>query len=467
MHVSDDLIAEQGQQPHPVPPGEAAKQPKKPSFKGTGFLRLWTGESVSLAGTEITFMAMGIIAVTTLAATPWQMGVLEAAESAAVLLLGLSAGVWADRYERRRIMLMANLARSVLVLSVPALFWLDLLSMPVLYLVVFLVGALSLLFDSAMSAYLPRLLPRSQLERANSWMEGSASVGMVAGPGLAGILVQIMSAPVALVVDSVSYLVSYTTLSRLPKAPPSSDPAEESDEPEDKPGPVAEPGRARPKESHREQVLAGLRVLRHDRLQRPMTLAAAHFNIFHSMFCAVNVLFLLKNLDFSPGLLGATSMAGGIAGLVGASCTPLLTRTLGQGRALILVYAVPGLAAVLVPLAAGTGRAVAVALVTISTFVYTCAVVVNLVISDTVKQTLVPDHLLGRVTASTRFISWGVQPIGALLGGWLGTWLGLVEVMVLASAGLVASALWPLFSPVRSLIRLPDDEENEAAAGDA
>ena len=185
------------------------------------------------------------------------------------------------------------------------------------------------------------------------------------------------------------------------------------------------------------------------------------------MFFAVNVLFLLKNLDFSPGLLGATSMAGGIAGLVGASCTPLLTRTLGQGRALILVYAVPGLAAVLVPLAAGTGRAVAVALVTISTFVYTCAVVVNLVISDTVKQTLVPDHLLGRVTASTRFISWGVQPIGALLGGWLGTWLGLVEVMVLASAGLVASALWPLFSPVRSLIRLPDDEENEAAAGDA
>ncbi|MCK8435681.1 MFS transporter [Streptomyces sp. D2-8] len=298
-------------------------------------------------------------------------------------------------------------------------------------------------------------------------MEGSASVGMVAGPGLAGILVQIMSAPVALVVDSVSYLVSYTTLSRLPKAPPSADPVEESDAPEGKPGPAAEPGCARPKETHREQVLAGLRVLRHDRLQRPMTLAAAHFNIFHSMFFAVNVLFLLKNLDFSPGLLGATSMAGGIAGLVGASCTPLLTRTLGQGRALILVYAVPGLAAVLVPLAAGTGRVVAVTLVTVSTFVYTCAVVVNLVISDTVKQTLVPDHLLGRVTASTRFISWGVQPIGALLGGWLGTWLGLVEVMVLASAGLVASALWPLFSPVRSLIRLPDDEENEAAAGDA
>ncbi|MFD6133254.1 MFS transporter [Streptomyces diastaticus] len=446
MHVSDDLMAER--------PAEGPQAPRKKSFKGTGFLRLWTGESISLAGTEITFMAIGIIAVTTLAATPWQMGVLEAAESAAVLFLGLSAGVWADRYERRRIMLVANLARSVLVLAIPVLFWFDLLNMAVLYVVVFLVGALSLLFDSAMSAYLPRLLPRSQLERANSWMEGSASVGMVAGPGLAGILVQIVSAPVALVVDSVSYLMSYSTLAGLPKAPPSADPADEE-------GHGAESGKDGAEETHRAQVLKGLRVLVRDRYQRPMTLAAAHFNIFHSMFFAVNVLFLLTVLDFSPGLLGATSMAGGVAGLVGASCTPFLTRRLGQGPSLILVYAVPGLAAVLVPLSAGAGREVAVVLVSVSTFVYTFAVVVNLVISDTVKQTLVPDHLLGRVTASTRFISWGVQPVGALLGGWLGTRFGLIEVMVTASVGLVAAALWPLFSPVRTLIILPGDGDGD------
>ncbi|MGW5215288.1 MFS transporter [Streptomyces sp. NPDC004051] len=484
--MSDDLMAEQPGKSAVEEPAASPKAPRKQSFKGTGFLRLWTGESVSLAGTEITFMAMSIIAVTTLAATPWQMGVLEAAESAAVLLLGLSAGVWADRYERRRIMLVANLARSALVLAIPVLFWLDLLSMTVLYAVVFLVGALSLLFDSAMSAYLPRLLPRSQLERANSWMEGSASVGMVAGPGLAGILVQIVSAPIALIVDSVSYLVSYAALSRLPKAPPSADPAEDADDADGKPvppvreepvqpvqqepdGPAAgltpvTPPVGPPKETHRAEVLKGLRVLRHDPIQRPMTLAAAHFNIFHSMFFAVNVLFLLKVLDFSPGLLGITSMAGGAAGLVGASCTPFLTRRLGQGPALIAVYAVPGLAAVLVPLAAGADRALAIVLVSVSTFGYTFAVVVNLVISDTVKQTLVPDHLLGRVTASTRFISWGVQPIGALLGGWLGGWLGLVEVMVLASVGLVASALWPLLSPVRTLITLPDSETDEAGA---
>ncbi|MDQ0797261.1 MFS transporter [Streptomyces sp. B1I3] len=433
--MSDDLITQQKQK---------AAGRRKESFRGTGFLRLWSGETVSVAGTEVTFMAIGIAAATTLAATPWQMGVLEAAESAAVLLLGLSAGVWADRYERRRIMLIANLARCVLILSVPLLYWLDALTMPVLYAVVFLVGALTLLFDSAMSAYLPRLLPRSQLERANSWMEASTSVGSVAGPGLAGVLIQVMSAPVALVVDSVSYLVSYLTLSRLPQAPPSADPGTPD---------------AEPQESHRHAVLKGLHLLRVDRIQRPMILAAAHFNIFHTMFFAVHTLFVLRVLDFSPGLLGATSMAGGVAGLLGASFTPALTRLFGQGRTLIIVYAAPGLSALLVPLAHHTGdRGLAIALVSLSTFTWTFAVVVNLVISETVKQTLVPDHLLGRVTATTRFVSWGVQPVGALLGGWLGGRLGLSEVMVVSAAGLFTSALWPLLSPVRNLVGPPDDD---------
>ncbi|MEU5091336.1 MFS transporter [Streptomyces sp. NPDC021356] len=485
--MSDDLMTDQQQVPEQQAAGRPAPQKpsgenrsagnpsvekpaggkrprekqKKAPFRGTGFLRLWTGETLSLAGTEITFMAIGITAVTTLAATPWQMGVLEAAESAAVLLLGLSAGVWADRYERRALMLVSNVARGLLLFAIPLLFWLDALTIPVLYGVVFLVGAFTLLFDSAMSAYLPRLLPRGQLERANSWMEASTSVGTVAGPGLAGLLIQVMSAPVALVVDCFSYLISCFTLAGLPKAPPSADPAADDErtadgangaEAEGAPGEGAGPGAGEKRESHRKAVLKGLRLLRDDRIQRPMILAATHFNIFHAMFFAVHTLFVLRVLGFSPGLLGATSMAGGVAGLLGASCTPFLTRLLGQGRALVLAYAAPGVSAVLVPLAQQwDNRPLAVVLVSASTFTWTFAVVVNLVISETVKQSLVPDHLLGRVTATTRFVSWGCQPVGALLGGWLGGRFGLAEVMYVSAAGLLTSALWPLLSPVRSL----------------
>ncbi|MFC9590103.1 MFS transporter [Streptomyces sp. NPDC056944] len=481
MHVSDDLMTDQQQVPAqragdtPIPePGKKGPRdkPKKPPFRGTGFLRLWTGETLSLAGTEITFMAIGITAVTTLSATPWQMGVLEAAESAAVLLLGLSAGVWADRYERRALMIVSNVARGLLLFAIPLLFWLDALTMPVLYGVVFLVGAFTLLFDSAMSAYLPRLLPRRQLERANSWMEASTSVGTVAGPGLAGLLIQVMSAPVALVVDTFSYLISCFTLAGLPKAPPSADPADD----EHADGAKGEAGEAdgaetpekdgtgtpEKKETHRKAVLKGLRVLRDDHIQRPMILAATHFNIFHAMFFAVHTLFVLRVLDFSPGLLGATSMAGGVAGLLGASSTPFLTRLLGQGRALVVAYAAPGASAVLVPLAAQwDNRPLAILLVSASTFTWTFAVVVNLVISETVKQSLVPDHLLGRVTATTRFVSWGCQPIGALLGGWLGGRYGLAEVMYVSAAGLLTSALWPLLSPVRALRGTDDEEDGE------
>ncbi|MDV9192008.1 MFS transporter [Streptomyces sp. SR27] len=472
--MSDDLMTDQQQLPEQragdkPPPGEQAtggrpgEKPKKAPFRGTGFLRLWSGETLSLAGTEITFMAIGITAATTLAATPWQMGVLEAAESAAVLLLGLSAGVWADRYERRALMIVANAARGLLLFAIPLLFWFDALTMPVLYGVVFLVGAFTLLFDSAMSAYLPRLLPRGQLERANSWMEASTSVGTVAGPGLAGLLIQVVSAPVALVVDCFSYVISCFTLAGLPKAAPApADPADD-DEREDKgghegagerkgDGEGAEAGEREQRESHRKAVLKGLLVLRDDRIQRPMILAATHFNIFHAMFFAVHTLFVLRVLGFSPGLLGATSMAGGVAGLLGASSTPFLTRLFGQGRALVLAYAAPGVSAVLVPLAVQwDNRALSIFLVSASTFTWTFAVVVNLVISETVKQSLVPDHLLGRVTATTRFVSWGCQPVGALLGGWLGGRFGLAEVMYVSAAGLLTSALWPLLSPVRAL----------------
>jgi predicted MFS family arabinose efflux permease len=405
-----------------------------PSLRGSGFTRLWSGETISLAGSEIAFMAVSLTAVTTLSASAWEMGVLNAAESAAVLVLGLSAGVWADRHERRGIMLGANLARFALMLAVPVLYASGLLAMPVLYVVAFGVGALTLLFDSAMSAYLPHLVGTTRLTRANSWMESSRSVGTVAGPGVAGLLVQISSPPIALLADAVSYLVSFLTLAGLPKSREPGEPQE-------------------PAEKHRTAILTGLRLLWTDHIQRSMVLSAAHFNTFHSMFFAVFTLYAIKTLHFSPFLLGVVSIAGGAAGLVAANVTSRVSALLGQGPALILVYAAPGLSAALVPLAHHAGnKPVAAALVILAEFTWLFAVVINLVISETIKQTLVPNQMLGRITATTRFISWGIQPIGALLGGLIGSWFGLGTVLWAAAVGLLLSPLWIVFSPVRTLV---------------
>lgn len=424
MPLSETVVAAS------APPSERSP------LKGTGFRLLWAGESVSLAGTQITYMAVGVTAVNSLGATAWQMGVQQAAAPAAVLVFGLSAGVWADRHERRRLMIAANVARALVILAVPVLYELHALSVPALWGLAFVFGALTLLFDSALSAYLPGLLAQHQLERANAWLEGSAAVGGVAGPGLAGLLVQVMSAPLALLVDVGSYVVSCATLLRLPDSPP-----------------AGRAGRAgAPVETHGGAVRAGLRLLRHDPVQRPMVLASAQFNVFNGMFSAVYALFVLRVLGFGPGLLGACSVAGGAAGVLGAATVPRLTRLLGQGRALIAAYAVPGLSALLVPLAAhASGRPVAVALVAASSFSWTFAVTTNLVITETVKQTVVPAAMLGRVTATTRFIAWGVQPVGAVLGGVLAEALGLAPLLTLAAAGLLTSPAWLLRSPVRTL----------------
>ncbi|MGW4499114.1 MFS transporter [Micromonospora sp. NPDC004336] len=414
----------------------------------TGFYRLWLGETMSVAGSQITYFAIPIIAVLSLGADSVQMGILGAAGSAATLVFGLYAGVWADRYERRGLLRRLNLGRALVLLVVPVCYLLDLLSVPVLVLVVFTVGTLSLIFDSAMSAYVPRLVGRAQLTRANSWMEGSAAVGEVAGPGLAGVLVQLLSVPLVLLVDACTYLVSVVAMSRLP---------------EDRPAVATEPeeqGRFR-------RATSGIMLLLRDRMQRPLLVAAAHFNFFTAMFFAIYVLYIVKVLHFSPVQIGILAALGGGAGLMASTTASRISDRFGLGRPLIVAYALPGAGAVLTPLAASVSMPVAFTLVAVSQTVWVFAVVVNLILSESIKQALVPSHMLGRATASIRFVSWGVEPFGALLGGLLGaTRLGLGGTLVLASVGLATSALWPLLSPARDLRDLPGagDEPADAAA---
>ncbi len=410
------------------------------TLAGTGFFRLWAGESVSLVGTQVTSFALPLIAVLTLHASPWDMGLLGAAGSTATLLFGLPVGVWADRYERRSLMHLANAGRCAALLAIPVLYWTGRLSVPVLFAVAFLVGALSLLFDSAMSAYVPPLVGREGLTTANSWLQGSVSVGDTAGPGLAGALVQFLSAPVAIVLDAVSYVASSAALATLPKA----EGARMDDDGE---------------QQHLRFVFAGVRLLRRDRIQGPLALAAAHFNVFTAMFFALYILYVVKVLGISPLLLGFLSTAGGLGGLLGASVSGRLARRFGYGPVLGAVYALPGVAGFLVPLAQSFGRPMSAALVGASSALWACSIVVNLVLSEAIKQAFVPHHMLGRVTATIRFVSWGVEPLGAAAGGALAaSRLGLRGTMIVAAGGVATSALWPLLSgAVRRLHSLPSD----------
>ncbi|MGC4804654.1 MFS transporter [Micromonospora sp. DT233] len=415
---------------------------KNSPLRETGFFRLWSAEAVSLAGAQVTAFALPLVAVLTLDASAWEMGLLSAAGSAAVLVFGLSAGAWADRYERRAVMLFANLLRAVVLLIVPVLYLLDSLSLAVLAPVAFVVAALSLLFDSAMASYVPRLVGKQQLAPANSWMQGTVSVGEVAGPGLAGALVQVLGAPLTLLVDSLSYLVSSATLRTLPKAEPERTAADHS-------------------ESHLKAILAGLRMLRHDRVQGPLVLAAAHFNFFTAMFFALYTLFVIRVLGINSLLFGALTMIGGVSGLIGAAIAARLGRRFGLGPTLIGAFTLPGITGLLVPAAVTVNRPLAMFFVAVSAFFWSFAVVINLILSETIKQALVPDRYLGRVTATFRFVAWGVEPFGALVGGALAAKvIGIPATLTLAAAGITLSGLWPLFSAVRGVRDITSSSED-------
>src|SRR6266568_347029 len=278
---------------------------RRSSLWGTGFFRIWAGESVSLIGAQVTLFALPLVAVLSLHATAFDMGLLTAAGSLAVVLFAPSLGVLADRYERRRTMLLANVGRAVLLLAVPVAYLTGVLNLALLIVVSFCVGALSLLFDSAMSSYVPALVGPARLVPANSWLQSSVSVADTAGPGLAGLLVQLVGAPLAILADAISYLVSSLALF-------SSAPVRTSTDDED--------------ELHWQAIKRGLRIVLADRVQRPLVLAAAHFNLFTAAFFALYLLFLVRTLHFSPLLIGLLNVAGGVAGLLGAGISARLAE---------------------------------------------------------------------------------------------------------------------------------------------
>ncbi|WP_433790759.1 MFS transporter [Actinoplanes sp. CA-252034] len=420
------------------------------SLAKTGFFRLCVAEAISYAGAQLSVFALPLVAALSLQAGAWEMSLLVAAGSAADLVLGLSTGVWADRYERTRLMHIANMGRLLILVALPVLWWADMLTVWILAVAAFVLGALSLLFQSALVPYLPRLVGKEHIGRANSWLEGTQSASEVAGPGLAGVIVQVLGPPVALLVDAATYVVSSVSLLRLPKAPPNR----------------AE-GEGKP---HVAEIREGLRLLRRDRYQWPLALASTHFNLFCSMFAALYVLFAVRVVGLSPLLLGVMTAIGGVAGLVAAALSGRITDRIGHGPTLVLSYVLPGLTALPVGLTHLMPLPYALVLIGISQFTWAYSIVTMQISIGTVRQTLVPDAVLGRITASVRFMSWGIMPLGALLGGALAeTSVGLGGTLVISSTGMCFAALWPLLSSVRKLRSLTGEEggaDREAPVSD-
>jgi MFS family permease len=458
-------------------------------FRGNRpFSWLWWSESVSLFGSQVTLVAIPLLAALTLGASALDMGILAAVESAPYLLLSIPAGFVADRVDRRRLLILSNLARALLLLAIPVSAILGALSLPLLVVISFLIGTCSVVFDVAYQTYVPDLLPPEDLLAGNQRLELSESAARTIGPGLGGALVAATGGAAAIVVDAVSYFLASIALLRARTA---RQPAASQPEPEPPPArpriPVdrepsigllveiweyvsaleerlaAVEGRlSRKTDSGWRSAFAGLGVVFRDRLLRDVAISTATFNLASAAISAVFVLYAATELGMDPVAIGTLLAGGNVGFVIGALAVGAVTARLGVGRVVAMSTVIGAIATVILPFAVGTG---AVALLFIGRFLGALTIPLYNVNALALRQTRAPRETLGRVNAIFRMLDWGALPVGALLGGYIGAVYGLRVTLVVAAGLGILSAIWLVASPVRRLRHLGTDEATQPAAG--
>ena len=399
------------------------------------FRRYWLGQTVSLFGDQITLIALPLTAVLILDAGPAEMGYLVAAELAPALLFSLHAGAWVDRRGRRRkTMIATDLGRAALIATIPLAYALDALTMSQLYVVAFLTGTLVVLFHVASASLFTTLVQREQYVSASSWLYGSRAFSFVAGPSVGGVIVQVFKAPLALVLDAVTFLVSAIFLTTID--PPEAAIAEEEG------GHVAE----------------GLRYIRRTPTIRAALITTATINFFNFMFWALFILFATKTLGIEPGTLGLILGAAAVGGLIGAVAAGPISRKIGIGPAFsisCLLFTVP---LVLVPLADGP-TPVVVAMLVAAEFLSSVGVMILDISAGAIFAAHIPQQLRARVSGAYGFVNNGVRPLGSLAGGALGATIGIRPTLWIAAVGAILGCLWLLPSPLPRLRELPETSE--------
>jgi MFS family permease len=374
--------------------------------------------------------------VLTLGAGPREMGVLSAARWLPYLAFGLVAGVWVDRVRRRPLMIWMDLTRAVVVVTIPAAALLGALRIEHLFAAALCMGVLSLFFDACYQAYLPALVRREALVQGNAKLELARSTAQVAGPSLAGVAVQLVTAPLTLLFDAASYLVSAAALGTIhaPESPP--------------------PAAAR--RSVRREVEEGLRWVFGSSLLRPIVLNNVSRMIAASATGAVYVLYATRELALPPVVLGLVLAAGGPGAVLASLSAPHVIERLGPGRLLVVTFAAEGFVALLVPAAAWIPTMLGVACVlAVHQFTVWSLLTAGSVAEISLRQAITPSHLQGRMNTTMRSLNWGIVAAGALVGGALAERIGIRPTQVCASLWMIAASGWTLFSPLRTLRRMP------------
>jgi MFS family permease len=415
------------------------------------FVKLWSAETISQFGTQVTLLALPIIAATTLNVTPFEFGLLGTIEFLPFILLSLPAGVWVDRLRRRPILIAGDLVRAAALISIPVAFALDVLTIWQLYVVGFINGCATVFFDVAYQSYLPSLVERDQIVDGNAKLQTSMSAAQISGPGVAGVLIGALTAPFAIALDALSFVASALFMFAIRRH-------------ETAPEPRLNEQGERP--SMRSEISEGLRYVGGHPLLRSIAATTGISNFFGNIGQSILILYLVRELSFTPELLGLAFSVGSVGFLVGALVANRVATRFGIGPTILgsaFIFGPSMLAIAIAP------RDLAAPFVAASGALAGLGGAIYNINQVSLRQAITPERMQGRMNATMRFIVWGTIPIGSILGGFLGGAIGLHETIWISAIGGLFVFLPILLSPVPALKRIPepgpeDDEPGEVEA---
>lgn len=416
---------------------------RSPLWQNSSFVRVWGASTISVFGSLITRMALPLAAVLVLGAGAFEVAILRGLELGATLLVGLVAGAWVDRLRRRPVLIWADLGRAVLLGSIPVAFALGSLTFWHLLAVSGLAAILTTFFDSADNAYLPTIVPRERLVDANAALSASGSAAEFSAFGISGFLVQVLTAPIAIAIDAVSFVVSAILLGSIRQ-------------PEPPPPPKAD------REPVLEEIREGLRIVIRDPVLRALAGGQMALHILWGVFGATWFVFVLDELQIGPAVIGVIAGVGGLSSLFGAVVAGRATRRWGIGPVAIVAMLLAAVGNAFIPLAPAGLPLIAIGCLVLQQLVGDSAVTVFDVTETTVRQTVVRDRALGRVSSTFQVASGLAQLVATLGAGVLAEAIGVRAVSWLAPLGGLLGAVILWASPVRTLLALPEPPPDDA-----
>ncbi|MCR8844950.1 MFS transporter [Paenibacillus sp. SC116] len=404
------------------------------------FMKLWAGQTISMFGAQVTTLALPLVAAITLEVSAFQMGLLTAIGYLPYILFSLFVGVWVDQFRRRPMMIITDLIRGLALLVLPIAAWQGFMTFELLCAVSFIVGTASVFFDIAYMSYLPGLVKTEELVEGNSKLEFSNSASQITGQTIGGGMIQLLTPPIALLLDGISFFVSAITLAVIRKK-------------ENK------PENPEPKQDVVGNIKDGLAFVFKNPILARITISTGLFNLFGLTMESIYILHVTRDLDLSPLMLGLIFSMGGVGALLGAAIAQKVVKRIALGNTLFLMLTTAGLFYFLVLISDLLPYAAMVVVLMLVQFVDAATIVIYNINQRSLRAAITPDHMQGRMNASLRFIIFGSIPIGALLGGVIGSAFGTKITIAFGAAGMVIAGLLLLISPVAKLKEIPKQVE--------